>query len=137
MLPIPLPKERKLYLAKQVDQASIGALTQQILDINQDDEYLKKLSEISGFIYLPKPIELYIDSYGGVVYQCFGLLSVMKKSKTPVHTIVTGCAMSCGFMIAITGHRRICYEKATYMYHQAGSAAWGESKRYRRRVDGV
>lgn len=128
MIALPIPKDRKLYLANQVDQASINQITKAIIDINEDDIYIKKLAEASGFKYESKPIELYIDSYGGLVYQCFGLLSVMKKSKIPVHTITTGCAMSCGFMIAITGHKRFCYEKATYMYHQVSSAAWGKAK---------
>ncbi len=125
---LPIPKDRNLYLAKQVDQASINEITRAIIDINKDDEDLAKLAELYSMTYNPKPINLYIDSYGGYVYQCFGLLSVMDKSKVPVHTIVTGTAMSCGFMIAITGHKRFAYEKATHMYHQVSSGMWGKAK---------
>lgn len=125
---IPIPKERNLYLAKQVDQESINEITKAIIDINDDDADLIRLAELHGMVYKPKPIMLYIDSYGGSVYQCFGLLSIMDKSKVPIHTIVTGAAMSCGFMIAITGHRRFSYQKATHMYHQVSSAVWGKLK---------
>ena len=125
---IPAPKPRALYLAAQVDQASMAMISTAILDINSNDEYISKMAEIHGMIYNPKPIVLYIDSYGGYVYQCFGLLSVMKNSKVPVHTVVTGCAMSCGFMIAITGHERFAYEKATFMYHQVSSGTGGKLK---------
>lgn len=125
---LPIPKERNLYLAKQVDQDSINEITKVIIDINDEDADLAKLAELYGMTYKPKPIMLYIDSYGGAVYQCFGLLSVMDKSKVPVHTVVTGAAMSCGFMIAITGHRRYSYEKATHMYHQVSSTVWGKLK---------
>ena len=125
---IPAPKPRALYLAAQVDQVSMGMISTAILDINSNDEYISKMAEIHGMIYNPKPIVLYIDSYGGYVYQCFGLLSVMKNSKVPVHTVVTGCAMSCGFMIAITGHERFAYEKATFMYHQVSSGTGGKLK---------
>lgn len=125
---IPAPKPRALYLAAQVDQASMAMMSTAILDINSNDEYISKMCEVHGMTYEPKPIVIYVDSYGGYVYQCFGLLSVMKNSKVPVHTIVTGCAMSCGFMIAISGHERYAYEKATFMYHQVSSGTFGKLK---------
>ena len=123
-----LPKERNLYLQKQVDQASMGDLTQKIIEINEDDARLKKLYDVYGIEYKPKPIKIYIDSYGGQVYQCFGLLGVMEKSKTPVHTIVTGCAMSCGFMILISGHKRFAYKLSTPLYHQVSTTKSGTLK---------
>jgi ATP-dependent Clp protease protease subunit len=125
---LPQPKERTLFLAQQVDQASMNALTKSIIDINQDDKMLKKPYAIHDLEYKPKPITIYIDSYGGYVYQCFGLLSVMEKSKVPIHTIVTGCAMSCGFMIAISGHKRFGHTNSTYMYHQVSSGGGGKAK---------
>lgn len=123
-----LPKERNLYLQKQVDQASMGDLTQKIIEINEDDARLKKLYDVYGIEYKPKPIKIYIDSYGGQVYQCFGLLGVMEKSKTPIHTIVTGCAMSCGFMILISGHKRFAYKLSTPLYHQVSTTKSGTLK---------
>jgi len=125
---IPIPKDRQLHLAQQVDQASINTITKAILEINEDDVYIAKLSEVHGFTYKPKPIELYIDSYGGHVYQCLGLLGIIDKSEVPVHTVVTGCAMSAGFLIAISGHKRFAYDQATFMYHQVSAGAFGTLK---------
>ena len=96
---LPKPKVRNLYLPEQVNQESMNKLTKAIIEINEDDEYLKKLYGINDAEYKPRPIKMYIDSYGGAVYQCFGLLGVMDKSQTAIHTIVTGAAMACGFMI--------------------------------------
>jgi ATP-dependent Clp protease protease subunit len=123
-----LPKERNLFFTKQFDQSSIADLTQSILEINRNDEYLRKLYAVYGLTYNPAPIKIYIDSYGGYVYQCFGLLSVMDNSKTPIHTIVTGAAMSCGFMMAIHGHKRFAMRNATLMYHQVSSGTGGKLK---------
>lgn len=128
MIQLPVAKDRNLFLAKQVDQDSINQVSKEILDINQSDEYLVKLAEIHGMIYIPKPIKFYIDSYGGLVYQCLGLLGIMEKSKIPIHTIVTGAAMSCGFLIAIAGHTRFAYDKATFMYHQVSTGFYGKVK---------
>lgn len=122
------PKDRVLYFTKQVDQASIAELTKGIIEINDHDRFLEKLYDIHGIKYTPRPIEIMIDSYGGSVYQCFGLLSIIKRSKTPIHTIVTGCAMSCGFMILICGHKRFAHKYSTPLYHQVSSVAWGKLK---------
>ena len=121
-----LPKERNLYFTRQVDQSSIGDMTKQILEINEDDRHLEKLYAVYDIKYKPKPIRIYIDSYGGMVYQCFGLLSVIERSKTPIHTVVTGCAMSCGFLMLISGHKRFAHKMSTPLYHQVSSGAFGK-----------
>lgn len=125
---LPQPMNRTLFLAKQVDQNSINDISKAIISINENDEYLERLFKAHDLSYNPKPINLYIDSYGGQVYQCFGLLGIMKSSKIPIHTIVTGCAMSCGFLISIAGHKRYGYPKSTYLYHQVSGGAIGKSK---------
>lgn len=78
------------------------------------------------FPYERLPIKIYLDTYGGFVYQCFGLLSVMERSKTPIHTVVTGCAMSCGFMILISGHERYAHKLSTPLYHQVSTGFVGK-----------
>jgi len=125
---LPIPKDRNLYLPKQVDQASMNDLTKSIIDINENDEHLRKLYDVYGMEYTSNPIKIYIDSYGGQVYQCFGLIGVMEKSATPIHTIVTGAAMSCGFMILINGHKRFAYQHATPLYHQVSTGFYGKVK---------
>lgn len=125
---LPKPLKRKLYLAAQVDQDSMSELTKSIIEINDNDAEIKKIYDIYDIEYKAKPIEIIIDSYGGLVYQCMGLLGVMNKSATPIHTIATGAAMSCGFMILIHGHKRFAYEHATPMFHQVSSGFWGKYK---------
>lgn len=127
-LTIPEPLHRNLHLAKQVDQESINAISKAIIEINENDKLITKVYSAYGLTYNPKPIMLYIDSYGGQVYQCLGLLGIMKKSEIPVHTVVTGCAMSCGFLISISGHKRFGYEGSTFLYHQVSSGANGKVK---------
>tara|TARA_Y100000296_G_scaffold85461_1_gene121462 strand:- start:2486 stop:3055 length:570 start_codon:yes stop_codon:yes gene_type:complete len=125
---IPSPQKRVLYLAAQVNQKSMNDLTKSIIQINDHDRHLEKLYPIYDLVYKPKPIEIYIDSYGGAVYQCMGLLGVMEHSVTPLHTIATGAAMSCGFMILISGHRRFGYKHSTPLYHQVSTGFYGKVK---------
>lgn len=124
----PKQKERNLFLSEQIDQEVIGEIIRDIIEINELDDYLEKFYQIHDLIYKRKPIKLFIDSYGGNAYQCFGLISIMESSKTEIHTYVTGTAMSSGFMVAICGHKRFCYKLSTPMYHQVSTGVWGTLK---------
>lgn len=129
------PKKRTLFFAKQVDQSSISELTKSIIEINEDDRMLSKQAELLGFEYKPKPIKIYIDSYGGKVYQILGLVSVIEKSETEIHTICTGVAMSSGFIMLISGHKRFAYKHSTPLYHQISGMAIGNMKDIQEKVE--
>lgn len=88
-------------------------------DNNQDDKYKN---------YERKPIKLIVDSYGGSVYDGFGLINMITSSKTPIHTYCYSKAMSMGFMIFISGHKRFAHEYSTLMMHQPSGFGWGKLK---------
>ena len=65
-----------------------------------------------------EPIKIYIDSWGGSLIDGFEIIDAIKASKTPVHTIVTGAAYSCGLMIAIAGKKRFAYPHSSFLFHE-------------------
>lgn len=109
----PNPMERKLYLKELVDEKSVMPLIEAIHKINDDDA--EKEKEYNG--WEREPIKLYIYTYGGTCYAGFALIDAIRASKTPVHTIVLGTAMSMGIFIFNAGHKRFIGEHATLMYH--------------------
>ena len=109
----PNPMERKLYLKDLVDEKSVMPLIEAIHRINDDDA--EKEKEYNG--WEREPIRLYIYTYGGACYAGFALIDAIRASKTPVHTIVLGTAMSMGIFIFNAGHKRLIGEHATLMYH--------------------
>ena len=109
----PNPMERKLYLKENVDEKSVMPLIEAIHRINDDDA--EKEKEYNG--WEREPIQLYIYTYGGVCYAGFALIDAIRASKTPVHTIVLGTAMSMGIFVFNAGHKRLIGEHATLMYH--------------------
>ena len=109
----PNPMERKLYLKENVDEKSVMPLIEAIHRINDDDA--EKEKEYNGGER--EPIKLYIYTYGGVCYAGFALIDAIRASKTPVHTIVLGTAMSMGIFVFNAGHKRLIGEHATLMYH--------------------
>jgi ATP-dependent Clp protease protease subunit len=131
---LPMPKARNLYFYEQVDQDTIKKLTEEITSINDSDELLKKIYAVYDLVYVPKPIKIHIDSYGGSVYQILGLLSVMENSQTPIHTYAVGAAMSCGFMMLITGHKRFAHKYSTPLYHQVSNWSFGTLEEMKERL---
>ena len=109
----PNPMERKLYLKENVDEKSVMPLIEAIHRINDDDA--EKEKEYNG--WEREPIKLYIYTYGGVCYAGFALIDAIRASKTPVHTVVLGTAMSMGIFVFNAGHKRLIGEHATLMYH--------------------
>ncbi|MCX7610344.1 MAG: ATP-dependent Clp protease proteolytic subunit [Ignavibacterium sp.] len=117
-------KERKLFLFEIVDNKSVENIIKEIILINAyDDEQEKNIVN-----YERQPIELYINSVGGSAYDGFGLISVMQTSKTPIHTIVIGYAMSMAFGICVAGHKRYAHKYSRFMYHQVRGYIYGSLK---------
>lgn len=75
-----------------------------------------------------KELTLYINSYGGDLYQAFGLIDMMKMSKYPVTTIGIGSIMSAAFMIFAAGQRgsRYIAPNTGIMCHQFSDYAEGK-----------
>lgn len=105
---------REWFLSDDIDNANVGALCSEFLEINrQDAEEEAKFTSFER-----KPIKLYINSFGGSVYDMWALIDVIGNSKTPVYTYCFGYAMSAAFQIFLAGHKRFCTKHATFMYHQ-------------------
>lgn len=122
---LPVPRYRELHLIGDLDEVTVKATNASILDINASDKLLKKLYKVYGLEYTPKPINLYIDSYGGNVEQALGVISCIESSAVPVNTYVTGTAKSAGFMILISGHQRFAGRFSSIMYHQLSGFTFG------------
>lgn len=117
-------KDRLIFINEGISSKSIEDAILAIKKINDyDNEQEDKLKN-----YTRKPIQIIVDSYGGYVYDGFGLINMITSSKTPVHTYCYSKAMSMGFMIFISGHKRFAHEHAALMYHQTSGGAFGTNQ---------
>lgn len=108
-------KKRRFILDGKVQEDSMRKICERIIEINADDESRKERDSS----YVPLPIEIIVNTYGGSLYDAFMLVGVMDTSDTPIHTYCHGKAMSAGFLIFSAGHKRFATEQATFMYHNA------------------
>ncbi|UUG68098.1 ATP-dependent Clp protease proteolytic subunit [Bacillus phage PK-3] len=106
-------KKRDHILGGKVGEDTIHSLVEKIIEINRFDE--RQLEKDKN--YVAKPINIYINSIGGSMYDANFLIGVIQTSKTPVHTYAGGKIMSAGLYIFVAGHKRFTYELSTFMYH--------------------
>jgi ATP-dependent Clp protease protease subunit len=67
-----------------------------------------------------RTLKLYINTYGGDLYEAFALIDIMKNSYHPISTVGIGAVMSAGFMIFASGAQgeRYIGKNAGSMNHQ-------------------
>lgn len=123
-------KNREFLINKNITAENVEAIIKGILEINRYDEK----QEEKNSNYIRKPIKVIVDSYGGHIYCGTALIGIIDSSETPVHTYCYGKAMSMGFAIFASGHKRFAHRLATFMYHDAGSAYGGTTEQIRQDI---
>lgn len=111
------PKSRITVLSEDVSQEVTERVLKNIIEINEKDRKAKEEDPT----YEPEPIQLIINSFGGSVYDGLAIIGAIESSKTPIHTICYGSAMSMALYILVVGHYRKMSKYATLMYHEIGT----------------
>lgn len=124
---------RNITIDYDIDD-SLFEVTKQILEYNRQDSGMS--------IEQRKPINIYVMSYGGDLYQAYALISTMLASKTPINAINMGVAMSAGLLILLAGHKRYAMKYSTAMIHSGSGGTQGtyeqceeQQKNYKKLVD--
>jgi ATP-dependent Clp protease protease subunit len=100
----------RIIVLGEVDDENINDTIGQIHEINKEDE--------KRAVDKREPIQLILNSPGGHVYYGFGMVDAIESSKTPVHILVQGQAMSMALPILCVGHKRSMSKRSTLMYHE-------------------
>ena len=114
--------EREIIINGEIDDKLIEMACFVIMDINKVDD----MNEAAIRDYEREPIKVFINSVGGEISPAFALISCIKASKTPIHTIAMGKAYSAGFLILAAGDERYAQLYSDAMYHQGASGMLGK-----------
>lgn len=112
--------KRDLLLSDRISQGTVKDIIKDIFEINFDDDEKEEIYKD----WERKPIQLFINSYGGSVYDGLALIDVIKRSKTPVHTVCIGSCMSMALWVWLSGAKRFVGESATLMFHDVSLFAY-------------
>lgn len=105
--------KRKISEAKKTDKDKLDYLYE-----DYDEQFEIKVE--------PKPINLYITSNGGLVYQVLGAIDTIRGMKVPVNTICKGFVASAGTLLSLAGKRRFITENSYMLIHELRAGHWGK-----------
>jgi ATP-dependent Clp protease protease subunit len=107
-------KERVVFFTGEVETNMCNIMVAQMLFLEAENP--------------EQPINMYINSPGGSVYDGMAVYDLMQYIKCPVHTYVTGMAASMGSFIAQAGEpgHRYLLPHAITMIHQPSSGTRGK-----------
>ena len=121
-----LLEDRRIYLTSDIGSDTIEYVNTLIEKFNYEDEKNGISAEEA------KPIRLYINSYGGSIYDGLSIVNTILTSKTKVIGICTGYAMSMGLGIYVACHERWAMPYTNFMYHELSSSASGRAEEIKR-----
>lgn len=108
-----LMMDRIIFLGTEIDDQVANIINAQLLFLESESE---------------DPIELYINSPGGSVYDGLFIYDTMQLSNAPIHTYVTGMAASMAFVLAVSGEpgHRYGLKHSRFMQHQPSGGVYGQ-----------
>lgn len=89
--------------------------------INQYKKNIKKQDTTDR-----EPIHLYLNSFGGSLYDCLGIVDLIRNLKTPIHSYCFGKCMSAGMVVFACCDKRFISENSTVMLHQLSGGYIGK-----------
>jgi ATP-dependent Clp endopeptidase proteolytic subunit ClpP len=96
------------------------------------DMFVRDLSEVAP---PDAPLNVYINSPGGSIYDGTAIYNVLKRRSGGVAVFIDGIALSMGSAIAMAGDTITMPENALMMIHEPSWSAYGTSDQLRQRAD--
>lgn len=130
-------ENRTFYVDYEIDDTyELIELGKIIIQMNMEEKDIPK-EEL-------KPIYLWVHSYGGDLEQCHAMIDIIEASRIPIVTVAMGVAMSAGFMLFLSGHKRYAFKHSNLMVHEGSAAFSGTAeqieqaqKNYKKQIDGM
>lgn len=109
-----LLKDRIIFVNGTIEEDMASIIVAQLLYLDSEDN--------------TKPINMYIQSPGGVCSAGFAIIDTMNIIKAPVYTYCVGLCASMGALIFASGEKghRFILEHAEYMIHQPLGGSHGQ-----------
>ena len=108
--------ERAIYLEDEITSETVG-MVNRILRWNNEDAGIP--------IEKRKPIKIYINSPGGLLYTSFAICDAIKASKTPVYGINLHECASGAALIFSSCHKRVAMPNAFFLFHLGSGGTFG------------
>ena len=99
-------ENRRIFLLSDIEDENINKIIKGIYLLDTDSRQ--------------KPIELFVSSFGGDIYEMLALYDVLNTTTCPIHTVAIGKCMSAAPLIVAAGKKgeRYTMPNTQWMVHQ-------------------
>ena len=105
--------DRIIFLGVPIDDESANIIVAQMLYLSSIDD--------------KAPINLYINSPGGIITSGFGIYDTMQLVKAPIHTYCVGMAASFASLLLMAGDKRFILPHSKVLIHQPLGGVEGQA----------
>lgn len=114
-------EDRTFYIDYEIDEDyRLVELSKIIIQMNMQEKDIPRENL--------KPIYLWIHSYGGDIEQANFFCDLCISSRIPIITIAMGAAMSAGFLIMLSGHKRYAFRHSQLLVHTGSGTLSGTAE---------
>ena len=113
--------QNRIYFYSEVKRSKILILNKMLRRLDKD-----LINRANSLDTSTPNIHLHIQSYGGSVFSAFSAIDYIRSSRTPVHSIIEGCAASAATMMSVTAEKRYITSHSYMLIHQLSSGLWGK-----------
>jgi len=124
--------ENRIYFYADIDRQNVLKLNKTIDTLNNDLLHKSIITTNQS-----PEIYLYVNSFGGHIFDAFSALDTIMSSRIPVNTIIDGCAASAATLISVVGHRRFIKPHSYFLIHQISSAMWGKYNEFKDEMENL
>ena len=114
-------EQNRIYFYSEVERIKNLKLNKFIRNLDLD---LVNRTNVLNTQEIPS-MYLHIQSYGGCVFSGLSSIDYIKGTKSPICTIVEGCAASAATLMSIVADERYMTEHSFMLIHQLSGGVWG------------
>ena len=124
--------ENSIYFYSPIDSNAVLSLNKNLHALNNDLIYQAQVQRRPS-----ADIFLYINSYGGYIFDGFSAMDAILNSQVKVNTIVDGACASAATFLSVVGSRRYMKKHSYILIHQLSSVAWGNYEQIKDEVQNL
>lgn len=112
----------KIYFYSEVDRDRVLQLNRELKDLDNQSLF-RQIDRDTNEL---EKIELHINSFGGEVFAGFAAVDEIINCKSPVVSIIDGCAASAATLMSVVATERLMNKHSMVLIHQLSGGMWGK-----------
>jgi ATP-dependent Clp protease protease subunit len=124
--------ENRIYFYADIDRMNVLKLNKTIDTLNNDLLHKSIITSNNA-----PEIFLFINSFGGHIFDAFSALDTIIGSRIPINTVIDGCSASAATLISVVGHKRYIKPHSYFLIHQISSVMWGKYTEFKDEMENL